>query len=57
MIMKFWKMVFGGCDHKWKIIDQVRVTEADTFADEVLTYTRYHLQCEHCGDLKVRDMK
>jgi hypothetical protein len=55
--MKLWKFLFGGCDHKWEIIDRANVTQVDDWNAIEAMYTRYHLQCKHCGNLKVKDMK
>jgi len=38
-------------DHKWKIIKEVIVNDTYTRGK----WTRYYLQCEKCGDIKIKD--
>ena len=57
MILKFWRMLFGGWEHKWKIINDVTVTVTDDWDEVCDRFTRYHLQCEKCGNVKVKNMK
>ena len=57
MILRFWRMLFGGCEHKWKIIDTRTVTMVDDWEDVTDRFTRYHLQCEKCGDVKEKDIR
>ena len=51
------RKLFDLCDHKWKIIQEVTVEETDDWGDVCGRYTRYHLQCEKCGNVKTRNMK
>ena len=47
IIVTFLLLKFS-CKHKYKIIKQVPC-DSDDFG----TYTRYYLQCEHCGKIKI----
>jgi hypothetical protein len=53
------KRLFGfllsGCFHKWKTIDKRRVDYESDFSKG--SCDRYVLQCEHCGNIKVKDAK
>ena len=53
MLSKLWDLLVGSlCDHKWTIIRDITVSD-----DIGQSWTRYHLQCQECGDVKVKDMK
>lgn len=53
MLKKVWRWFFGGHDHKWKIIEEVRLTRRGPYDSEWVAYgKRRTLQCEHCGNLK-----
>lgn len=52
--MKWIKFILGLCDHKWKIIRTGRIIGMHS-NEPVGTY--YDLQCEHCGDVKVRNIR
>lgn len=52
MLTKLWRFLFGGCDHKWKVIHAVNVF--DTAQSELPSGYKYHLQCEKCGELKFK---
>jgi uncharacterized protein CbrC (UPF0167 family) len=48
MIAWIYNLLIGKlCNHKWHVIKSVRV-----ISDLHGTYTEYHLQCEHCGNIK-----
>ena len=49
MIKELWKILFGGCEHKWKIIQQDEVYQRHP---SIPTYIDYVLQCEKCGNIK-----
>lgn len=40
---------FQSCQHKWVILEKQQVSMLDA------VWTRYTLQCEKCGNLKVED--
>lgn len=42
---------FSKCQHQW-VINDVRTVSNDTGA----RYSRYILQCKHCGDVCKKDM-
>jgi len=46
-----WLFIGDGHLHKWEIIDTLKVENQDTR----IRWTRYVLQCDHCGDLKIID--
>jgi len=39
---------FSSCQHKWEIHDTTRIV----IENNVAVGTKYHLRCEHCGDMK-----
>lgn len=47
--------LLSGCFHKWKIINQRIVDYETEFSSG--SCDRYTLQCEHCGNIKVKDAK
>lgn len=49
MITKFWHWLFGGCQHKWIVIKENKLTESKYYVG----YS-YVLQCEKCGEIKHR---
>jgi hypothetical protein len=49
------QLIFFGHIHEWKIIDKRRVNYVSDFSSG--TCDRYTLQCEHCGNIKVKDTK
>jgi hypothetical protein len=54
MLGWLWKLIVGNftrCDHSWKIIKEVRCSD-----EWQGSWTRYHLQCGKCGDVKCKDM-
>ena len=54
-MLKLFQLFFVGHVHKWKIIKESRFEYEGDFSS--YTCTRYHLQCEVCGDVKARDMR
>lgn len=43
-----WRFLFGGCDHKWVIIDQGNIVD-----EESNTIGRYYnSRCEKCGKIR-----
>ncbi len=55
MIKKLWNWIFGGCQHKWVIIEYGTLTvTSDIFGRS--EGKRYTLQCEHCGIIKKKDI-
>jgi hypothetical protein len=53
MIKWLWLALWGGCDHKWKILSHGDITLPVT-KQKCGTY--YELQCEKCGDIKARNL-
>jgi hypothetical protein len=54
MLGKLWKLLvgsFSNCEHHWEIIKEIRASD---YAGG--QWTRYHLQCDKCGDVKCKDM-
>lgn len=51
-MIKLIGFLFGGCWHKWEIIDEQTVDYKHDFASG--TATRYIMQCEHCGNIKTK---
>lgn len=50
MFYKLWRWLFGGCEHKWILEDEISVYDKLPIG---LPYaTKYILQCEKCGNLK-----
>lgn len=49
MIKWLWNKIWGVCNHKWKIIVHGPITRNDKVYG-----TYYNLQCEKCGDVKVK---
>lgn len=56
-MIKLLLALLGLCDHKWKIIQEIDVENSDDSGNVVETFTRYHLQCEKCGNVKTQNMK
>ena len=55
MLKRIWNYLFYACKHKWIIIDNIPVYRQIVVSKHDLP--RYHkliLQCEHCGDIKVK---
>jgi len=52
-MIRFLKWLFLGDSHlhRWKIIKVVDMRNSANTSN----WTRYTLQCEHCGDLKFKD--
>jgi hypothetical protein len=48
--MTWLRKLLGLCQHRWKIIDNVKLTEGGKPIG-----TRHILQCEHCGWTRKRD--
>ena len=48
-MIRWLRKVLGLCEHKWKIIDTIRVR--DYRSDQVVGYEKI-LQCVNCGNLK-----
>lgn len=55
-MLRLFQWLFLGHTHKWKIINQVRLNWSDGYGEEGLC-TRYTLQCEICGNMKIYDAK
>jgi hypothetical protein len=55
MLGYLYRLIVGhfGCDHKWKIIKQGTINNAYK-TNTIGNY--YELQCEKCGDVKVRNL-
>lgn len=50
-----WLITGDGHVHKWKIIHAANLVASE---DSTLPYgASYHLKCEHCGDVKIRELK
>lgn len=49
--MNWLRKLLGLCEHRWVVIETVRVVERE---DGPPTGTKYHLQCSVCGDIKAR---
>lgn len=47
------KFCWLGHIHRWKILKEVELLDTDR--DRI--GTRYHLQCEKCGDVVLRQLK
>lgn len=62
MLGWLWRMIVGnfcGCSHKWKIIEEGKVYSYNIFQSQgkpVETGKSYILQCEHCGDIKHKEV-
>jgi hypothetical protein len=46
MIAKWWRMLFGGCEHKWVTVESGKIKQGTR------TRNYYDLRCEHCGNMK-----
>lgn len=57
MIKKLWRMLVGGCDHKWKQIEMSRVFADGAPDDSRPIAVLYALQCKHCGNIKARKIR
>ena len=49
-MLELLQKLFIGHIHKWKIINEVRCGDGCGSA-----WNRYYLQCEHCGNIKIKD--
>lgn len=51
--MIYWirRILWGGCDHKWKILAKGAITNQG-----VKCGSYYDLQCEKCGNVKARNL-
>ena len=56
MLLKFFRWLIGGCDHRWEIFDEATVTTRDEDGIERERFTRYFLRCTKCGNLKTKNM-
>ncbi len=62
MIRKFWKWFMGEstkCEHHWKVLKEFGTYEhtLDAFTrqkEKRRVGTQYHLQCDKCGDIKIK---
>jgi hypothetical protein len=54
MLGYLYRLIIGnfGCDHKWKTLSKGQITNKGT--NVIGNY--YELQCEKCGDVKVRNL-
>ena len=64
MLGWLWRIIFGsfnGCEHKWKIIQEVKKLGQrtdiydDPIGEKFILGTKYTLQCEKCGDIKFKN--
>jgi hypothetical protein len=49
-MLKLLQLLFVGHCHKWKIINEGPCS--DSCGGK---WQRYYLQCEHCGNIKIKD--
>lgn len=50
MLIKLWRWIFGGCEHKW-----IRIENIQNFKHASCTMPQhliYVLQCDKCGNIK-----
>lgn len=52
---KLFELILDGCWHKWKIIERVPRESRNSDGIVCDSWTRYYLQCERCGGIKVKD--
>jgi hypothetical protein len=52
---KLFQLLWIGHEHKWKIIEESSFQYEGSFSS--YRCIRYYLQCEVCGDVKIRDMR
>lgn len=49
MIHLLWRLIFGGCDHKWEVYERVLVFRPDG----TIAGYEYQMRCVKCGNMKV----
>jgi hypothetical protein len=54
--MKWLRKFFSLCEHKWSTKQTINVfeTDDDDKPRGLPSYTKYVLQCEHCGNIKTK---
>ena len=55
-MIKLIGFLFSGCWHKWTIIEKGVLHYSSDLGGSG-TCNQYTLQCEHCGNIKVRNTK
>lgn len=50
MVINWLRKLFHLCDHKWVIFD-TRYIYND---EQTIVGTKYHMQCEKCGNIKAK---
>lgn len=58
-MMKLWNLLVSTnyCLHKWNILEYGEILRQDHKDGDPPVGTFFHLQCEKCGDVKVRNLK
>jgi alpha-mannosidase len=52
VIKYLWRLIWGDkCNHKWKILTYGQITDSS-----IPCGTYYNMQCEHCGDVKRKNL-
>ena len=53
MLSYLYKILIGqfGCKHYWDVLNTETIKTIDGSS-----WTRYHLRCNNCGNIKVKDM-
>lgn len=59
MIARLWRVLFGGCEHKWHILHECHVYVHSTASGKKVLEEpvgrRIYFQCERCGDVKRKE--
>lgn len=42
------------CKHDWEILKEIKVYKDEEY--DMPAYSRYHLRCKKCGEVKVKNM-
>ncbi len=42
----------GGCDHKWRTINQGQYQDFNQLTGQTCTGNYYDQECEHCGEIR-----
>jgi hypothetical protein len=52
-MIKIIRKLLGLCEHQWEIFQRVRLWDNSVSTSRPVG-TKYHLQCKHCGDVKIK---
>jgi hypothetical protein len=57
LMLRLLQWLFLGHVHKWTIVKEGSAAWESTINEEKATWTRYVMQCEICGEMKIFDAR